>query len=200
MRRQQGAAGRRDLRRHHRQQPDGRHLGRLCSCRVNIKNGMTRPQASDMATSARHSASATVRRPLAPKRDSEDEEAIDDGREPHRDAAKEHRGGRMREDPPRAVEEKPSARHRAAKTGKNRPILNSHRARAASCSPGTGKGNWFSASARPPVPMVAANQFGVNWRTISRRRFGRAGGLARVSASRVRTSVIMGLLRFSGDF
>lgn len=50
----------------------------------------------------------------------------------------------------------------------NRPILNSHRASAIACKPGDATGNWARANAKTPVPMVAANQFGVNWRITSR--------------------------------
>ena len=46
-------------------------------------------------------------------------------------------------------------------------ILNAQRASAIPYKPGMAPTNWFSAKASTPVPIVTANQFGVNWRTIS---------------------------------
>ena len=42
-------------------------FGRLCSCRVNIRKGMMRPQASDMATSTSPERLGDHKRPRAPK-------------------------------------------------------------------------------------------------------------------------------------
>jgi hypothetical protein len=49
----------------------------------------------------------------------------------------------------------------------NRTMLNSQSLRRAR-KPGLATGNCASANASTPVPMVAANQFGVNWRITSR--------------------------------
>ena len=52
----------------------------------------------------------------------------------------------------------------------NRKIVNSHSPSAKACSPGQLNGSCANASASTPVPMVAANQLGVNWRITSRGR------------------------------
>src|SRR5271170_4986036 len=46
---------------------------------------------------------------------------------------------------------------------------------------GVANGAWFNARARMPVPMVAVNQFGVNWRTTPSKRQA-AGGRVDVEA------------------
>ncbi|MCY1455202.1 hypothetical protein D9M71_723190 [compost metagenome] len=55
-----------------------------------------------------------------------------------------------------------------AVNSRNRAILNSQRASAKACKAGMATGNCASANASTPVPMVAANQLGVNWRITSR--------------------------------
>ncbi|MCY1181835.1 hypothetical protein D9M73_223650 [compost metagenome] len=51
---------------------------------------------------------------------------------------------------------------------RNKKILNSQSPSAMTCRTGLATGNCASAKASTPVPMVAANQLGVNWRMTSR--------------------------------
>ncbi|MNV30759.1 hypothetical protein D3C71_1220390 [compost metagenome] len=56
----------------------------------------------------------------------------------------------------------------SAVNNRNRKMLNSQRTSAMPCKTELPMGNCASAKASTPVPMVAANQFGVNWRITSR--------------------------------
>src|SRR5271156_132065 len=56
-----------------------------------------------------------------------------------------------------------------------------HKPSATQRSSGVANGAWFNARARMPVPMVAVNQFGVNWRTTPSKRRA-AGGRVDVEA------------------
>jgi hypothetical protein len=82
---------------------------RLCSWRVNMKYGISTPQAAPWRRRSttrlrdRHDA-------FAEARDAEGEAAVDDRGEAHRDGADEHRHGVVPEDAPRLVPEQDPAR------------------------------------------------------------------------------------------
>ena len=105
MRDEQPAAGRRDLGRHHRQQPDRRHFFDAV-----ILPGEHQERHGDTA----HHGNRRIDPPqhmrgfqcvFAPERNTENQEAVNDRGQPHGDRPEEHRHHRMAENPPRAVEE-----------------------------------------------------------------------------------------------
>jgi hypothetical protein len=68
-------------------------------------------------------------------------------------------------------------------------MLKNHSPSATACSPGILTGKSESAMARIPVPIVAANQFGVNCRTTSRGLDNRESGFNPVTMACMCSSI-----------
>ena len=114
---------------------------------------------------------------VAEPRQAEGETSVDDRRQAHRDRPDEHRHGVVPEDPPCLMpEHRPARGIETGEQREERDVEDTTTPRRPVAARGRRPAPAASASARMPVPIVAANQLGVNWRIISRGESSRLSG------------------------